>query len=217
MVQIKQAVEPLKVLSHSTVHTLDKMLSDPTYSYLKSTPIFKNGHLVDVKSTTIVDYLRIKRRLRYDKNMVNSETFQHAVDAVGEVIKEVGNRDSIVENVKTAELAKTEVCNFLTQYAGERYEGRSGPFSRSIKLFRLHIMSELPFFTYITPLYNVRGNFHEIALSKNTKIRAITDREYIRIVDINKPLKNIEHHQKRLRLVIEHRADVKVRQPLNRR
>lgn len=215
MVQTQQLVEFLKELSHDSAHILDKIVSDPANSEIKNVPVFENGHLVKVVPTSLVDYLKVKRRICYDEKIVGSTAFQNALNEVDQIIKNMVASRSVGKNTKTSELAKTEVCNFLTQYARERYEGRSGPFSRSVKQFRAHIVSELPFFTYITPLYNVRGEFSEIILSKETKIRTIANDEYLRIVDTSKPLKEISYHQSRLKFVIECRIDAKLKQPLD--
>ena len=215
MPQTQKMLESLKRLAHANAHILDNIVSNPVNSSLKNTPVFENGHLTDVKPTSVVDYLKVKRQICHEKNIINTEAFQDALDGVIEVMKKTAVIGKIDEGDKARELAKAEVCNFLTQYAGERYEGRSGQFTRAVKQFRSHIVSELSFFTYIAPLYNVRGDFSEIGLSNKTKIRTTTNNEYKRIVGMRKTLKEIDYHQKRLRFVIEHIVDPKTKQSLD--
>ena len=215
MVRTQQLVESLKELSHDNAHILDKIVSNPANSRIKNIPVFENGHLAKVMPTLLVDYLKVKRRICYDEKIVGSVAFQNALNEVDQIIKCMVESHKMGKTTKTSELAKTEVCNFLAQYARERHEGHSGPFSRSARRFRAHIVSELPFFTYITPLYNVRGEFSEVILSKETRIRTITNDEYLRIVDTHRPLKEISYYQSRLKFVIEHRTDAKHKHPLD--
>ena len=202
-------------MSHANAHIIDKIVSNPANSGIKNVPVFDNGHLVKVKPTMRVNYLKVKRRICYNEKIIGSAAFQNALNEVDRIIKDMVESRRMSGTTKTSELAKTEVCNFLTQYARERHEGHSGPFSRSMKQFRSHIVSELPFFTYITPLYNVRGEFSEISLSKETQIRTITNDEYLRIVDTRKPIKEISYYQRRLKFVIEYRTDAEPKCPLD--
>lgn len=127
----------------------------------------------------------------------------------------MANANKLPSNTNIDDLSKGELCNFITQYASERRESKSGAFSRSSKQFQARIALELPRFTYITPLYNVGGDFPEVRLSKTTRIRPISDKEYVRIVDTSKSLKDIETYQKRLRFVIECSIDNKTTHPLD--
>ena len=215
MLKTQKLVESLKVLSGDSDCWLDKIVSDPTNSSLKNVPVFEKGCLTALKSMTRVDYNKVRRRISYDKNIIESVSFYNAQNTVGEFIKNINSSRMIDQNDKTLQMAKNEVSNFLTQYAHEKHEGHSGPFSRSVRSFKAHLLSELPFFVYVTPLYNVRGDFSEILISERTKIRTITDDEYLRIVDTHKPLKSIEYYQQHLRFVVEHRAGVKVKKPLD--
>ena len=207
--------EYLKILSYNTSYVLDKMLADNTNEIIVKNPIFDNGQLTNLKSTSTIDYSKINRRIHHEKNIVRSPSFRLAVNVLKEELKSMANVNKLCGGTTIDELAKEKVCNFIAEYASERHEGKSGAFFRSNKRFQAHITSELSCFIYITPLYNVGGDFSEIRLSKTTRIRSITDKEYVRIVDTNRSLKEIELYQKRLRFVIEYCADSKATHPLD--
>lgn len=215
MLQTQKLVKSLELLSGDSDIWLDKILSDPTNSSLKNVPIFEKGRLTTLKSMSRVDYIKVKRCISHNKSVIESTSFNNAWNAVSEFIKNISRTNIIEQNDKTREMAKSELCNFLTQYAYEKHEGHSGPFSRSVRSFKAHLLSELPFFVYVTPLYNVRGDFTKIPISEKTLIRTITDNEYLRMIDTSKPMKDIEYYQQRLRFVVEHRAGVKVEKPLD--
>lgn len=208
----KELTEYLKKVSYDTMYIVDEMLVDENNKLEEKIPIFKNGQLKTIKVCSAVDYERINRQVRYEEKIVKSPSFRAASNALSQWLKILPNLDT-VEDVEC--LAKQEVCNFITQYASERHEERSGAFARSVTQFYKHAKLELPYFSYITPLYNVGGDFSEIVFSKTTRIRRIVNKEYVYIVDANKPLKDIETYQRRLRFVIEHRASVNSKLPLD--
>lgn len=213
MMNQRELAECLKKVSYDTIHIVDDMLEDNANKVSEHNPIFKNGQLRSVKKYSTVNYARINRLLRHEERLIKSPSFQLAVNTLSDALKIVGDIDKLSEDVK--QLAKEEICNFITQYASERQAERSGAFIRSIKRFHGRIRSELSYFSYITPLYNVGGDFFEMTLSKTTRIRLVTDKEYVRIIDVMKPLKEIESYQRRLRFVIEYRASVNTTRPLH--
>lgn len=210
-----QLVESLKKVAYDTAHILDSMLADAKNKKLVKNPVFKNGQLTTTRECFVVDHTRINRLVRYKKSIVNLPSFQAAVNMLETSLKVMADSGKLAEVSERNKLAKDEVCNFITQYASERHAGKSGAFARSVKRFRMRLESELSYFFYITPLYNVGGDFSEIVFSKATRIRTITDKEYMRIVDTCKPLNDIECYQRRLKFVIEHRASANATLPLD--
>lgn len=208
----KELTECLKQMSYNATHILDKMAADENNKALQKIPIFKNGQLKNIRVCSTIDYPRLNRLVNYEEKIVKSPSFLMASDILSQRLKIMSDLGPIDD---LNHLAKHELCNFITQYVSERYEERSGAFNRSVTRFYKHIKLELPYFSYITPLYNVGGNFSEIIFSKTTRIRRITDKEYVCIIDTDKAIKDIESYQKRLRFVIEHRASVGSTLPLD--
>lgn len=210
-----QLVECLKKVACETAHTLDSMLANAENKKLEKNPVFKNGQLTTTRECFVTDYTRINRLVRYEKSIVDLPSFQAAVNMLEISLKIMADGGKLAKVPERDKLAKDEVCNFITQYASERNAEKSGAFTRSAKRFRMRLESELLYFSYITPLYNVGGDFSEIVFSKATQIRTITDKEYMYIVDTCKPLNDIECYQRRLKFVIEHRASVNATLPLD--
>ena len=215
MMPQNQLVECLKKLAYDTSYILDNMVADTANKKLVKKPIFENHQLTDTKECFVVDYVRVNRLIRHEKNILNLPSFQGAVNVLSNTLKIMEESNKLIERSEIYQIAKYEVCNFITQYSSERNKDKSGAFARSIRRFQSRLDSELSYFLYMTPLYNVGGDFTEIVLSNATRIRVITDKEYMCLIDTNKPLKDIECYQKRLRFVIEHRASVNAALPLD--
>lgn len=206
----------LKMLSRETAHILDKMWADKANIDLKKIPVFKNGRLVRFDERLVVNSSKINRIVRFEKNIVELPSFQLATNLLKQILKSMDESNKLGKGADIVYMSKEEICNFITQYNYERYNKVSGSFQRTSKQFRMRLESELSSSTYITPLYNVAGNFSEIVLSEKTRIRAISDREYLRMINFHKPIEEISDYEKRLRFVIEHHADVRTEQPLDR-
>ena len=210
-----QLVECLKKLAYDTSYMLDNMLADTANKKLLKKPIFENRQLTGTEESFVVDYVRINRLIRHEKNILNLSSFQTAVNVLSNTLKIMVENNKLVEGSEIFQTAKYEVCNFITQYSSERNKDKSGAFARSVRRFQGRLDSELSYFLYITPLYNVGGDFSEIVLSDATRIRVITDKEYMCVIDTSKSLEDIECYQKRLRFVIEHRASINAALPLD--
>ena len=100
MPQTQKLVESLKSLSGDSDCWLDKIVSDPTNSSLKNVPVFEKGRLAALKSMTRVDYNKVRRRISYDKNIIESVSFYNARNTVSEFIKNINSSRTIDQNDK---------------------------------------------------------------------------------------------------------------------
>ena len=204
----------LRPLSCDYVSMLDEIVCKPHNVRTYRLPVFEGGKLNDVRVLTGIDYDRVNREILHKSSIVELPLFKAATTALGQIIKsatEVNKLNSISAGMSP----KNEVCNFITQLVRERQEKQEGAFCRAATRFYAHIESKMQVFTYITPLYNVDNGNSEMLLSKKTQIRPITDYEYALVVDIRRPLKEIEPYQRRLRLVMSYSAGTDQIRPLD--
>lgn len=205
----------LRALSDDIANALDNIVCKPHNVRTYKIPMFEAGKLNGVKEVTRTDYDKVNREILYKSGIVDSPLFKAATTALVQIIEGMTGASKPGRGAGAERSTKKQVCNFVTQLARERQEQPKGAFCRANTRFCAHIKLDILAYTYITPLYNVDTGDSKIILSKKTQIRPITDSEYAHVIDIRRPLKEIEPYQRRLRLVMSYRADADQVRPLD--
>ena len=190
----------LKRMSESCDGAIDNILKDPKYKIRAPVPRFKNGFLSDIREEEIIDY----RKIRFDVQkcrLLKDSFFVKSKDILIQSAMKLGI--GCLQDNDQDDFAKGQLALFVAQFAKDkRRMTPASVFDTTLSKFYNHLSANLCSTTYITPLYSVRGDFSEIILDKNLRIREIAEHEYSRLVRLSIPMKEIDHNQRRLKFVL---------------
>lgn len=205
----------LRSLSDDCTEMLNKLIADSQYMTNVRTPIFENGWLTSIKKDTGIDYHKIASAIRRDTHWTGMRSFRTAFEVLKHDVQLLNqttcNRIMLFGD---DEIIK-QLSYFIVQFARERKADPHNAFYRSVEKFRLHLSSDISMSTYISPLYNVGGDFTEIVLSESLKIRLVTEDEHVRIIGAHESITDIEQHQRRLKYVLSCSFDCWQEHPLD--
>ena len=81
-------------------------------------------------------------------------------------------------------------------------------FKKILSNFNEYLIDDSPSHYYLTPLFNVEGDFKKIILSQTIQIRPITNAEYIKITNLeNLPIREIPIHHKMVKYVLVNKVE----------
>ncbi|MGY5147883.1 MAG: hypothetical protein ACW9W4_07790 [Candidatus Nitrosopumilus sp. bin_7KS] len=180
--------------------------SETTYQKTVNKPVFRNNVLVDLTPSTIVDYDKLIHALKnkIKKYPEMNSLFKIIKNILKTNITKIESKNKYKLDIDYEELTNEQLFNFILQYLKEHGSNFDNlKFKKNLENFNQYITTDFFSHCYLSPLYNVDGNFKEIQLSPNLWIRKITRFEFAKIVNIdNLPLKEIPPHQKRLNYVL---------------
>jgi hypothetical protein len=169
-------------------------------------PIFQNNVLTGTTTITIIDYNKLLHTLkkRINKYPKTNSFFKVIKNIFKANIDNIESKNTFKIDIDYDELSSEQFFNFLFQYLmeyGTVFDNLK--FKKILSKFENFISNDFFSYYYLTPLYNVEGDFPELQLSSNLWIKKIDNFEYSKIINLNNlPLKEILPHQKRLRYVI---------------
>ena len=182
------------------------MLNDDKYKVQVRVPIFKNSQLMDTKQEDALDHSKMLFDIENDSRWTDNPSFKIAKNILknnAERLRGNGPYDDSPDNFATRQLAL-----FVTQLAKDGGHRTHDVFRTTLLKFYNHLNRHLKHVTYITPLYNVRGDFFGIKLTPNLYVRKVMVSEYSKIVRLDSTaIKDIDQYQKRLKFVLVSRIE----------
>ena len=182
------------------------MLNDDKYRVGVQVPVFRNDQLVDIRHEEALDHSRMRFDIANDSRWTGDPSFKIAKNVLkssSERLRGKGPHDDSPDDFATGQLAL-----FVTQLAKDGGHRIRDELRTTLSKFHNHLNRHLRHVTYITPLYNVRGDFSRIRLTPNLYIRKVTVGEYSKIVRLDSTkMKDIDQYQKRLKFVLVSRME----------
>lgn len=190
----------LKKISQRCVEFIDELQSDNKYKIDVQIPIFKKEQLADIRQIKSLEYSRIQFAIIKEKRWVNDPSLKIAKNILKNDTKLLRSKDP---GDNPNDFASRQIALFVSQLTKDNGHKTIDAFRTTLSKFHNHLNRDSKYAIYITPLYNMKWSFSKIALSPNLYIREITDREYSKIVRLDRAvMKDIAQYQRRLKFVL---------------
>ena len=194
------------------------------YQKIIKTPIFKNNVLSNTKNETICDFAKLIYILK--KNITKYSELNSSLIIIQNIYKNKLtklNQNKYDEGVKKKINKQTQnkydedikkkinnqLFNFVLIYLNNfGFNFQQNNFKKILSNFNEYLIDDSPSHYYLTPLFNVEGDFKKIILSQTIQIRPITNAEYIKITNLeNLPIREIPIHHKMVKYVLVNKVE----------
>ena len=191
----------LKKLSQLHSGLIEEMLVDSEYRTPAYVPSFDKGRLTEIiLQPDSLNYRKMRHTVEHDERWTGSPSFKITKNILKHASKKLRGDGSHDDDDDV--FATKQIALFVVQLALRGGHKDHGVFRATLSRFYRHLGDCLKHTTYLTPLYNVGGDFSEIKLSTNLRIRRITDAEYSKIVGLDSAMENVPIYKRRLRFVL---------------
>lgn len=191
----------LKKLSQFCSDLVEEMLNDDKYRALAHVPVFKKEQLTDiVRRPDALDYRKMRYDIEHDKRWTDAPPFKIAKNILKNDSRTLRGNEPHYDN--DDDFATKQIAMFAAQLAACGGHKTHDAFRTTLSKFYGHLGSNMTHTTYVTPLYSVNGDFSEIRLSPELRIRRVTDVEYSKIVRLDLTMEDIPMYQRGLRFVL---------------
>ena len=188
-------------MSVSCADLIDERLNDSAYTVEMRVPVRKNGQLVSVHTERRVDHRKILHDVIKNKLWHRDSSFAISKSILKTDEHKLRGRSSYDDSPD--EFAHKQLALFVAQLAKNRGHKSPTALRATLSQFWRHLNADLSNTTYISPLYNLTGDFSTIRLESNLHIRPVTEEEYSKIVKLqNVPTKEIDEYRKSLKFVL---------------
>lgn len=191
----------LKKLSQLCSGLIEEMLDGEKYRTQAHVPSFDKGRLVKIiQQQDSLNFRKMRYDIERDKRWTGSPSFKIAKNILKNRAEELRGGGSHYDDDDV--FATKQIALFVTQLALRGGHKDHDAFRATLSKFYRHLSNCLKHATYVTPLYNTGGDFSEIKLSPNLRIRRVTDAEYSKIVRLDTAMENVPIYKRRLRFVL---------------
>ena len=190
----------LRGLSESCAGLIEERLHDGSYAVRAKAPVFENGQLVSCRITEAVDYCKIRHDAANNECWTAYAQFNSALNILKKDVKKL--RGGAPHDKVPGDFARRQLALFVAQLAKDGGHKSPAALRATLSKFCKHL-NGLDHVTYISPLYNVSGDFSTICLEPYLHIREATAEEYSRIVNLQDvPMDEIDPCRRRLKFVL---------------
>ena len=187
----------------------DEIHNNPNeYKKIIKIPIFKNNVLSNTKNETIYDFAKLIYILK--KNIAKYSELNSSLIIIQNIY--INKLTKLNQNKYDKDIKKKinkQLFNFVSIYLnnfGLNFQHNN--FKKILSNFNEYLIDDSPSYYYLTPLFNVEGDFKKIILSQTIQIRPITNAEYIKITNLeNLPIREIPIHHKMVKYVLVNKVE----------